>query len=91
MEGVKGRWAEKLPSILLAYRMTLRKSTGETPFSLTYEAEAIILVEVNLCSAQLAGFIPTENDELMVKHLDQLEECRELATIQLAEYQQKLT
>ena len=64
---------------------------GETPLSLTYEAEAVILVEVNLCSAQIVGFIPTENDELMVKHLDQLEECRELATIQLAEYQQKLT
>ena len=63
----------------------------ETLFSLTYEAEAVILVEVNLCNAQIAGFIPTENDELMVRHLDQLEECRELGTIHLAEYQQKLT
>ena len=41
----------------------------ETPFSLTYEAEAVISAEVNLCNAQVARFIPTENDKLMVKHL----------------------
>ena len=70
--------------------MTPRRSIGETPFSLTYRAEAVISANVNLCSAQVSGFIPAENDELMVKHLDQLEECWELATIRLAEYQQKL-
>lgn len=50
----------------------------------------MIPAEVNLCSARVAGFDPTQNNELMVEHLDWLEECRETAIIQLAEYQQKL-
>ena len=42
LEGAKGRWAEELPNILWAYRTTLRRSTGETSFSLTYGVEAVI-------------------------------------------------
>ena len=59
---------------------------GETPFSLTYRAEAVISVEVNLCNARVTGFIPAKNGELMVKQLDLLEECQESVTIRLAEY-----
>ncbi|XP_075675052.1 uncharacterized protein LOC142644294 [Castanea sativa] len=67
LEGAKGRWAEELPSVLWAYRTTPRRSTGETPFSLTYGAKAVILAEVNLCSARVAGFAPDENEKLMSK------------------------
>ena len=70
--------------------MTPRRSTRETPFSLTYITEAVILAEVSLCSAWVSRFAPTENDELMVKELDLLEECQESVTIRLSEYQQKL-
>ena len=63
---------------------------GENQISLMYGAEAVIPAKVNLCIAQIVGFIPAENGELMVKPLDQLEECWELATIRLAEYQQNL-
>ena len=69
---------------------TPRRSTGETPFSLTYGAEAVIPTEVSLCSARVAGFDPAQNADLMMERLDWLEECREAATIRLAEYQQKL-
>ena len=67
-----------------------RRSTGETPFSLTYGAEAVIPTEVSLCSARVAGFDPVQNADLMMERLDWLEECREAATVWLAEYQQKL-
>ena len=90
LEGAKGRWVKELPSVLWAYRTTLRRSTGETPFSLTYEAEAVIPAEVNLCNSQVSGFGPVENLELMLKQLNLLEECQESATIWLVEYQQKL-
>ena len=63
---------------------------GETPFSLTYGVEAVIPVEVNLCSARVSGFDPVENSELMLKWLNLLEERRESATIRLVKYQQKL-
>ena len=63
-----------------------QKIHRRNPFSLTYGGEAVIPAEINLCSAQVLGFALTENDELMVKQLDSLEEYRELATIRLAEY-----
>ena len=83
MDGAKGRWAEELPKVLWAYQTTPRRSTGETLFSLTYGAEAVIPAEVNLCSARVARFDPAQNNELMVECLNWLEECREAAIIQL--------
>ena len=92
LDGAKGRWAEELPNILWAYRTIPKRSTGETPFFLTYEAEAVIPAKVNLCSTWVGGFVPSHNDKLLVERLDSLEEFREAATIRLAlaEYQQKL-
>ncbi|XP_075659069.1 uncharacterized protein LOC142628929 [Castanea sativa] len=90
LDSVKGKWIEELPNVLWAYRITPRRSMGETPFSLTYGAEVVILAEVNLYSAQVSRFSPAENVELMVRQLNMLEEHRESATIRLAEYQQKL-
>ncbi|XP_075663359.1 uncharacterized protein LOC142632934 [Castanea sativa] len=86
LEGAKGRWAEEFLSVLWAYRTTPRRSTGETLFSLTYGAEVVILAEVNLCSARVARFTLDENEKLMSKQLNLLEEHREVATIRLAEY-----
>ena len=60
---------------------------GETPFSLTYGAKAVILAEVNLCSARVDGFNSAQNELMMAKHLNLLEEYQEAATIRLAEYQ----
>ena len=90
LDGAKGIWVEELPNVLWTYCTTPRISTGETPFSLTYGAEAMIPTEVSLCSAQVAGFDPVQNYDLMMERLDWLEECREAATIRLAEYQQNL-
>ena len=67
LEGTKGRWEEKLSNILWAYRTILRRSIGETPFFRTYGAEAVIPAEINLCSAQVLGFTPTKNAELMLR------------------------
>ena len=90
LDGAKGNWAEELPNVLWAYRTTPRRSTGETPFSLTYGAEVVIPAEVNLCSARVDEFNLAHNEQMMLKQLDSLEEYREAATIRLAEYQQKL-
>ena len=90
LDGAKGNWAEELPNVLWAYRTTPHRSTGKTPFSLTYGAEAVIIAKVNLCSARIDGFNPIQNEMMMVERLDLLEEYREAAVIRLAEYQQKL-
>ena len=90
LDDAKGRWAEEQPNILWAYRTTPKRSTGETPFSLMYEVEAVISVEVNLYSARVVGFDPAQNELMMAERLDLLEEYREAAAIRLAEYQQEL-
>ena len=90
LKGTKGKWIEELPNILWAYRTTPRRSMGETLYSLTYGAKAVIPAKISLCSARVSGFSSAGNEELMVKQLDSLEECWEVATIRLANYQQKL-
>ena len=59
LDGAKGRWAKELPNVLWAYRMIPRRSTRETPFSLTYGAETVIPAEINLCSVRVVEFTPT--------------------------------
>ncbi|KAG8473279.1 hypothetical protein CXB51_035201 [Gossypium anomalum] len=43
-------WHEKLPFALLAYRTSVRTSTGATPFSLVYGMEAVLPIEVEIPS-----------------------------------------
>ena len=42
---VKGEWVDKLPHVLWAYRTIPRRSTCETPFSMTYSSETVIPLE----------------------------------------------
>jgi len=62
------------------------KIHGGDPVLLDIWAKAVIPTEVSLCSARIAGFDPIQNADLMMEHLDWLEECREATTIRLAEY-----
>ncbi|KAG7627162.1 Ribonuclease H-like superfamily [Arabidopsis thaliana x Arabidopsis arenosa] len=45
---LKGGWYDELQSVLLAYRTTPRRLTGETPFSLVYGMEAVVPAELNV-------------------------------------------
>jgi hypothetical protein len=90
MEKAKGRWVEELPSILWTYRTTLRSSTGETPFSLTYGVEAVIPLEIGLPTIRTEYFDPVANEISLATDLDLAEEKRDLALIHLAAYQNGL-
>ena len=46
LDDAKGKWVEELPHVLWTYRTTPRRSTGETPFSMTYGAKAVIPLEI---------------------------------------------
>ena len=86
LEGAKGKWVEELPNVLWAYRTTPRRSINKTPFSMTFGAEAVILVEVGLSSMRVACFSSDNNNAYMIKQLDLLEENQEMAKIRLADY-----
>ena len=90
LDDVKGKWVEELSHILWTYRNMLRRSTGETPFSITYGAEAVIPLEIGFPTLRTSSFNSSSNDELLEKSLDFIEERRESAMVQLAYYQHKL-
>jgi len=90
LDDTKDKWVEELPHVLWTYRTTPRRSTGETPFSMTYRAEAVISVETGFPTLRTSLFTPDNNDNLLEKSLDLIEERRENAMVQLAYYQQKL-
>ena len=65
---------EELPHVLWAYRTTPQRSTGETPFSMTYGAEAVILLETGFLMLRTDAFTLDGNDKLLGKILDLIKE-----------------
>ena len=84
LEGANGIWPKELLSILWAYRTTARTPTGETPFRLTYESEAVIPAEVGLTSYKVHNHDERMNDEAMRLQLDLVDEVRVTAEQRLA-------
>ena len=86
LDDAKSKWVEELPHVLWTYRTTPSRSTRETPFSMTYGAEVVILLETGFPTSRTSSFNPSENDEQLTKSLDLIEEKRENAMVQLAYY-----
>ncbi|GKD73761.1 reverse transcriptase domain-containing protein [Tanacetum coccineum] len=83
-------WIDELPQVLWAHRITPKSSNGETPFSLVYGSEAVILIEIRMETKRVQDFDPKENEKSRPEDLDILEERREIASIKEARYKQKL-
>ena len=90
LDDVKGKWVEELSHVLWTYRTTPRRLTGETPFSMTYGADAVIPLETGFPTLRISSFNLSDNSGLLEKSLDFIEERRESAIVQLAYYQHKL-
>ena len=60
----KGVWADELPKVLWAYKMTSKTSIVETLFSLVYGVEVMILVEVGIPSLRCETYNQDENHAL---------------------------
>ena len=82
LDDVKGKWVEELPYVLWTYRTTPHRSTREIPFSMTYGAEAVIPLETRYPTLRTSSFTPSNNDGLLEKSLDLIEERRENAMVQ---------
>ena len=85
----KGKWVEKLPGVLWAYRTTSQKPTGESQFALTYEMEAIIPTVIGIPTIRTE--VPEgANAEAITKDLDTTDELQEATAVRIASYQQRL-
>ena len=90
LDDAKEKWVEELSHVLWTYRTTPYRSIEETPFSMKYGIEAIILLETGFPMLRTSSFTPSNNDRLLGKSLDLVEERRENTMVQLAYYQPKL-
>ena len=86
LDEAKGAWPEELPNVLWAYRTMARTPTGETPFRLTYDTEAVIPVEVGVASTRQEAFHEESNDDHLRINLDCLDEVREEAFVRVTKY-----
>ena len=81
LDDAKGIWVEELLHVLWTYQTIPRRSTGETPFSMTYGVEAVIPIETRFPTLRTSSFTPSSNDNLLEKSLDLIEEWRESAMV----------
>lgn len=86
LEGAKGEWPDELPSVLWAYRTTVRTPTGETPFKLAYGSENVIPAEVHMASHRVIKYQDEENKEQLRLNLDLVDEVRMNAEQRTARY-----
>ena len=86
LDDAKGKWVEELPHVLWTYQTTPRQSTRETPFSMTYGADAVIPLEIGFPTLRTSAFTSGGINRLLEKSLDLIEERRENAMVQMAYY-----
>ena len=87
-------WLEKLPFALWSYRTSFRISTGSTPYSLVYDMEAMLPVEIEMGSLRVALEHQISETEWVQSRYDQLNllnERRLRATDHVQAYQRKMT
>ncbi|GKA88151.1 reverse transcriptase domain-containing protein [Tanacetum coccineum] len=96
-EGIKARlgednknWVEEVPHVLWVHRTMIKTSKGDTSFSLTYNTEAVIPVEIGMPSLRCAEINQADNDEGLLLNLDILEERREKGAVREAKSKAKM-
>ena len=68
LQDAKGAWAEELPQVLWAYRITPHFTTGESPFRLAYGMEAMIPVEIEEGSPRMILYNKEVNSQVQRKN-----------------------
>lgn len=62
----------------------------ETPFSITYGTEVVTPIKISLLSPRVAYFEQEHNNEGLIGNLDALEEWKDMVSMRLTSYQQRL-
>ncbi|GJS19662.1 reverse transcriptase domain-containing protein [Tanacetum coccineum] len=83
-------WIEELPHVLWEHRTMIKSSNGDTLFSLTYETEAVIPVEIGMPTMRTTEVDMVQNDEALEINLDLLEERIDQAVIREAKSKAKM-
>ena len=76
LKGAKGVWPDELPSVLWAYRTTVRIPIRETPFKLAYRSEAVIPAKLHMANHRVMKYQDKENEEQLRLNLDLIVKVR---------------
>ena len=79
-------WVEDLDSVLWGLRTTPNHTTGDTPFFMVYDAEAILPCDIIHDSPQVRMYEEREAELHRQDNLDALEEERDVAKAHSAFY-----
>ena len=90
LKGAKEAWPKELQNVLWAYRTTTKVPTGETPFRLTFDTEAVILVKVGLTSFWVKNYEDQKNQQELNSNLDLINEVREEAMKRMAKHKEAM-
>ncbi|XP_021736139.1 uncharacterized protein LOC110702692 [Chenopodium quinoa] len=70
LEEHKGLWVDLVLEVLWANRITEKESTGKSPFTLAYGADAVVPVEVQIPSLRIQHYKQQGNENRMLEELD---------------------
>ena len=76
LKKIAGRWVEELPAVLWSLRTTLNRSTGLTPFFLTYGSEAVLPSDLDYGAPRVKAFDPEMAAEAQRDAMEVLDEAR---------------
>ena len=79
-------WVTELPTVLWAIRTTASQATGETPFFLVYEAEAMLPHELELRSSRVELYADKDEPSRREDALNAIEEKRDQVLLRVAKY-----
>ena len=79
----KRRWPELLPELVFFYNSTPHTTTGLSPYSILFGREATLPVDLFLGTSQ-----PSTAPDSVFRHIQKLEEVREIARRQAAHYRE---
>nr|GEX69708.1 reverse transcriptase domain-containing protein [Tanacetum cinerariifolium] len=83
-------WIEEIACVLWAHRTMIKSSNRDTPFSLTYETEAVIPAKIGMPTLRTIKIDMVQNDEALEINLDLLEERSEQTAIREARSKAKM-
>ncbi|GJU49359.1 reverse transcriptase domain-containing protein [Tanacetum coccineum] len=83
-------WIEEISHVLWAHRTMVKSSNEDTPFSLTYETEAVIPAEIGMPTFRTTEVDVDKNNEALEINLELLEEKREQAAISEAKSKRQM-
>jgi transposase InsO family protein len=90
LKGCGKNWVDQVPSVLWSLRTTTTRSTGETPFSLVYGAEAVLPTELKYGSPWISAYDDHKYTKACLNDVNFLEEIRSRVIVRSACYLQGL-